>query len=141
MRIDEERFGEVTVLTVHGDFDARTAPLAHEKLDDLLMHFRARLVIDVSGLDIVTSTAISFLVDAAKRTRNMRGDTFLAQPPRLLVTSLRSLEIGDYFEIFNSNEEAVARYAEIAAQEKQHTEAETKKAETGKGPWWRFGRK
>ena len=94
MRIEEESFGDVTVLTVAGDFDARTSPRAHEKIDGLLEHFNVRLVFNLSGVEIVTSTAISFLIDAAKRTRKLGCDAVLSQPTRLLQTSLRSLEIG-----------------------------------------------
>ena len=118
MRIDEQQVGNVTVLTVHGEFDARTAPEAHGKLDELFETLRVRIVINLQGVEIVTSTAISFLIDAAKRTRKHDGDAVLSQPTRLLSKTLATVGIGTYFEMFDSDEEAVAyfRGREVAAE-------------------------
>ena len=42
---------------------------------------------DLSGMEIVTSTGVSFLIDAAKRTRGLGGDVVLSNPTRLLKAS------------------------------------------------------
>ena len=107
MRVDEEQAGDVSILTIVGDLDARTLPDANEKLDSLLEVLRIRLVLDLSGMEVVTSTGVSFLIDAAKRTRELGGDVVLSNPPRLLKGTLKSLKIDDYFEVFPTHEEAV----------------------------------
>lgn len=107
MRVDEEQSGDVSILTIVGDLDARTLPDANEKLDSLLEVLRIRLVFDLSGMEIVTSTGVSFLIDAAKRTRELGGDVVLSNPTRLLQGTLKSLKIDDYFEVFPTHEEAV----------------------------------
>ena len=107
MRIDEEQAGDVSILTVVGELDARTLPDAHEKLASLLKVLRTRLVFDLSGMEIVTSTGVSFLIDAAKRTRELGGDAVLSNPTRLLQGTLKSLKIGDYFRVFPTRKEAV----------------------------------
>jgi len=139
MEIREERIGEVSVLTVVGEFDARTAPQAHAKLDGLMEHLRTRLVFNVSGLEIVTSTAISFLLDAAQRTRKFGGDAVLSEAPNLLMKSLRSLDVGDYFQTFDSDDEALAHFKRLA----EEAESSARAADSGEEkqrPWWRLGR-
>jgi anti-sigma B factor antagonist len=110
VRVDEEQAGDVSILTIVGDLDARTLPDANEKLDSLLKILRIRLVFDLSGMEIVTSTGVSFLIDAAKRTRELGGDVVLSNPTRLLQGTLKSLKIDDYFEVFPTREEAVRYY-------------------------------
>ena len=61
-------------------------------------------------MEIVTSTGVSFLIDAAKRTRELGGDVVLSNPTRLLQGTLKSLKIDDYFEVFPTREEAVRYY-------------------------------
>ncbi len=107
MRIDEEQVGDVSIVTVSGDLDARTLPDANEKLDSLLKVLRVRLVFDLSGMEIVTSTGVSFLIDAARRTRELGGDVVLSNPTRLLQGTLKSLKIADYFKVFPNSKEAV----------------------------------
>ncbi|MHC4956546.1 MAG: STAS domain-containing protein [Planctomycetota bacterium] len=140
MKIGEQRFDDVTVVAIAGDFDARTAPHAHEKLDSLLEQFDSRLVFNLSGLDIVTSTAISFLIDAAKRARKMGGDAVLSQPTRLLQTSLNSLDIGDYFQSFESDADAVAHFRALKSRAEKEAAEEATRHPDEKRPWWRLGR-
>ena len=126
------------MLAISGEFDARTAPEAHAKLDGILEHLRKQIVINVSGMEIVTSTAISFLIDAAKRTRKLGGDAVLSQPPRLLLSSLKSLGAGEHFATFDSDDAALEHFRHVAKRAESQQEADT--ADEGQRPWWRFGR-
>jgi len=119
MRVDEEQAGDVSILTIVGDLDARTLPDANEKLDSLLKVLRIRLVFDLSGMEIVTSTGVSFLIDAAKRTRALGGDAVLSNPTRLLQRTLQSLKIGDFFEVFPSRQEAVSYFRDRELEDTQ----------------------
>lgn len=107
MRIGEEREGDISILTISGELNARTLPDAHEKLAELLKVLRVRLVFDLSGMEVVTSTGISFLIDAAKRCRELGGDAILSHPTRLLQATLKSLKINDFFQVFPTRNEAV----------------------------------
>ena len=107
MRIDEEQAGDISILTVVGELDASTLPDAHEKLASLLKVLRVRIVFDLSGMEIVTSTGVSFLIDAAKRTRELGGDVVLSNPSRLLQRTLKSLKFDEFFRVFPTRKEAV----------------------------------
>jgi len=110
MRIDQQKAGDVTILTISGDFDAHTAPQANECLDELIKGLHSKLVFNLGGVDIVTSTAIGFLVDAAKRTRRLGGDVVLIEPQPLFRKTLDMLKIGDYFQAFASHAEAATYF-------------------------------
>ncbi|MHC5051820.1 MAG: STAS domain-containing protein [Planctomycetota bacterium] len=138
MRIDEEQTGDISVLTIVGELDARTLPDAHEKLAELLKVLRVRLVFDLSGMEIVTSTGITFLIDAAKRTRELGGDAVLSNPTRLLQGTLKSLKIADYFKIFPNNKEAVWYFRDRELEDTQVPDPPAPRP-----GWWSrlFGRK
>jgi len=110
MRIDEERVEDVTIVTLHGDLDARTVPDARERLDELIKALRIRVVFNLSEMEVVTSTAIAFLVDAAKRLRRLGGDAVLSEAPRLLQRTLTALRIQDFFFLFASDDRAVHHF-------------------------------
>ena len=107
MHIDEQRDGDVSILTIVGEIDARTLPDAQAKLEELFKTMRSKFVFNFASTELVTSTGISFLIDAAKRARALGGDAVLCNPPRLLVQSLKMLRIGDHFETFPDDERAV----------------------------------
>ncbi|MHC4135398.1 MAG: STAS domain-containing protein [Planctomycetota bacterium] len=121
--MDEEQVGDISILTVVGELDARTLPDAHEKLASLLKVLRVHLVFDLSGMEIVTSTGVSFLIDAAKRTRELGGDAVLSHPTRLLQGTLKSLKIADYFKVFPTSKEAVWYFRDRELDDTQVPEA------------------
>lgn len=108
MEIREEQDGDVTVLTVRGELDARTMPTAMAKRDALFESLRVKLVVNLETTEIVTSSGVGFLIETAKRTRKYGGDTVLSDPPPLLLRTLESLKIGDFFQTFPNDREAVA---------------------------------
>ncbi len=108
MQIDERLVDDVAILAISGDLDAQNISDANERLDAHLKTLRCRLVFNLSGLDIVTSTAIGFLVDAARRTRKLGGDTVVSEPTRLFQKTMDMLHAGEVFKTFPSDNEAVA---------------------------------
>ncbi len=110
MRVDEERVGDVTILTLRGDLDARTVPDVRERLDELIKVLRLRVVFNLSEMEVITSTSVSFFVDSAKRLRRLGGDALLSHPPRLLERTLNALRIADFFRLFPDDDAAVRHF-------------------------------
>ena len=114
MKIEETRVDDVTtVLAITGEFNAHTLPTAQETLDGLIKQLRLRVVVNLGAIEVVTSTAISFLIDAAKRTRKLGGDTVLSEPTKLLLSTVEALEIGDFFQTFTTDDDAIAHFRAI----------------------------
>jgi anti-anti-sigma factor len=108
MRIEEDRVGGVTILSVAGTIDASTLPAASAKLDALFGESRTCIVFNLSGLEVVTSTVIGFLVDATRRAQALGGDLVVSTPSRLFRSSVDMLGAGDEFTLAPNNEEALA---------------------------------
>ena len=74
-----EHEGE-TVVRAAGELDVNTAPELREQLTRLIGEDPRRIVVDLSEVSFVDSTALSVLVSALKRLRQADGDLELAAP-------------------------------------------------------------
>lgn len=114
LEITEASYGNVTVLTLGGRLDSPTAPKLEKRILDLLGKGVAFLVVEMGGLDLLTSAGIRVLLFAAKR---------LAGPDRgLVLCNLRPnvrtiLDVAGLLAIFDvqaSQPDAVASLAQRA---------------------------
>lgn len=69
------------VVTPHGELDAFTAPRLGEQLDDLIQHDRAtRVVVDLTDVTFLDSTALGTLVGAVRQAREQGGTLRIVTP-------------------------------------------------------------
>lgn len=66
--------GDETHIMVRGMLDVNTAPGLAEMVDDLINERRARVVVDLSGLDIIDSSGVAVLVKLYKGVRSNGGN-------------------------------------------------------------------
>ncbi len=76
--LTERELGPVTVMVVAGSVDAITAPRLGEALASALAAGRSRLVVDLVGVDYVSSAALRALLAGVKGSRSAGGDLRLA---------------------------------------------------------------
>jgi anti-sigma B factor antagonist len=69
-----------TVVTAAGELDINTAPELREQLARLVNEGARQIVVDLTKVSFVDSTALSVLVSALKRLRQAGGDLELASP-------------------------------------------------------------
>lgn len=101
----------VTVLQPVGRFDTLTAPLVQEELAAATQESPARVIVDLSRVDFVDSTALATLVGGMKRARQGGGDLRLCapQPPVRMIFELTRLDKA--FEIFPQAQDALAAFS------------------------------
>ena len=75
-----QRDGETVVVSAAGELDVNTAPELREQLARLAADDVRRVVVDLTDVSFVDSTALSVLVSALKRLRQADGDLELASP-------------------------------------------------------------
>jgi anti-anti-sigma factor len=67
MELKEEQVGGVTVLQVKGRLDSTTSPVLGERLTAILGAAKARVLVDFSQLEYISSAGFRVLLLAAKR--------------------------------------------------------------------------
>ena len=67
MDVREEQIGGVTVVQVKGRLDSTTSPMLGERLSAMLGAAKARVLVDFSQLEYISSAGFRVLLQAAKR--------------------------------------------------------------------------
>jgi anti-sigma B factor antagonist len=101
-----DRVDEGVVVRLAGELDLYNAPEIRETLLDEAARGPDRLVVDLSAVEFVDSTALGVLIEARSKLANRRG--FLIAAPR--IETRRVLEISGldkHFAIHDTVEEAL----------------------------------
>jgi anti-sigma B factor antagonist len=101
-----ERKGDAYVVKLGGELDLYNAPQIREALSDASAEHPARIVVDLSEVEFVDSTALGVLIEARTRFDNQRA--FLLAAPAL--ETRRALEISgldQHFAVHDSVSEAL----------------------------------
>ena len=69
-----------TVVAARGELDVNTAPELRERLSGLIGAGAKTVLVELSGVTFIDSTALSVLVSALKRLRQADGDLELSSP-------------------------------------------------------------
>lgn len=101
-----ERQGDACVVRLAGELDLYNAPQVRQALSDAASDSPARVVVDLSEVEFIDSTALGVLIEARTRLDNRRA--FLLAAPGL--ETRRALEISGldrHFTVHQSVSEAL----------------------------------
>ncbi len=73
MQIGEERAGGVVVVAVTGRIDSTTSAALDEHLTGVAARGDGRVVVDMTGVDYISSAGLRVMLTLAKRTRQHQG--------------------------------------------------------------------
>jgi len=111
MEIQEGRSGDVLVVTPRGRVDSTTSGDLEQRLLDLLGSGQRRLVLDLAGIEYISSAGLRVLLVVAKRLKTAQGDLVLCS----LTPAVRQVfELAGFLSIFqleDSREAALDRLA------------------------------
>jgi len=72
-QFDVQRNNAATTLTVRGSLDINSAPQLAEEIDKIVATKPSRVLVDLSGLDLIDSSGVAALVKLYKGIRNVGG--------------------------------------------------------------------
>jgi anti-sigma B factor antagonist len=106
MKIEQNIFNGITVLSLDGRLDAQAAPKAKNAFEESC-GMNSRIVIDMTHVDFMDSSGLGALVSSARNLRLNGGDMKLVGPGqkvRLVFEMTRTLNL---FDIYDSSDAAV----------------------------------
>jgi anti-anti-sigma factor len=108
MDVKEEQVGGVTVLQVKGRLDSATSPMLGERLTAVLEAAKARVLVDFSQLEYISSAGFRILLQAAKRAEQNTAKLVLCG----VSGKVRQLfDLGGFLDLFSitaTREEGIA---------------------------------
>jgi anti-sigma B factor antagonist len=98
--------GGVMGVTVEGRLDAATVPVFEQALQRLLAEGYARLVVDMSAANYISSSGLRVLLTARRQTRSRGGDVFLCSLHPRVRDIFEMVGFASVFGIYSSRDEA-----------------------------------
>lgn len=97
----------VRLVELHGEFDLGNAPLVRRALAAAADDGCPRVVVDLSDVPMLDSTALSVLVVAHKRLRRSGRELVVVLPDDGMTTKFQIAGLDRFFSITTSREEAL----------------------------------
>lgn len=109
-KIKETQRNNVTILELSGGLDAHTAPQLDTKLKDALAAGKAKLVIVMSGLDMISSAGWSIFIETALQCKQKGGDIRLAEMKNDAAKIFRIMRLNSIMQSFEKTAEAAGSF-------------------------------
>jgi anti-anti-sigma factor len=107
MKVERKQWGDVTLLTFVGEFDAFNLPTFSSKIDNLIEAGNSQLAFNLRLMTFINSSALGYLVKTKKAVEAQGGDLVLVQPSKFVRKALTVLGLHEFFHIFETDEEGV----------------------------------
>jgi anti-sigma B factor antagonist len=111
IKISTKEYKRVDLVAVSGRVDSSTAPQLENALQKIIASGRYRIVVDLTGVDFISSAGIRVLLSALKQTRRFnRGDVRLAGLGTKVKKAFDLAGLLSLFQVFESSVDAVGSF-------------------------------
>ena len=107
MNIQTRQEGKTTVVSASGRIDAMTAPAFETSLTDLIQEGRLYLVLDLGGVEYISSAGLRVILASAKSLKSKDGMLLLANAQGPVQEVFDISGFGSVFNIYDSVEAAL----------------------------------
>lgn len=115
LQINSRTSESVTIFEMNGRFDTYTADKLRQMLEQALSQPPAQIVVDLTGVGFVDSTALAALVQGMKRSRQQAGDLRLCGLGQSVRIIFELTRLDQAFEIYDKPREAIASFKQTQA--------------------------
>jgi len=106
IKIVSEMNGGIAVMHVQGFIDTTTSPELEKSLQSLLKEKQNKIIIDLDGVDYISSAGWGIFISEIKDIREHGGDLKLARMSSDVSEVFELLEFGNILQAYQSVEEA-----------------------------------
>lgn len=110
LQITTKPLKRVELITVKGRVDSSTAPEFERALQTALENGRHQIVLDLEGVDYMSSAGLRAMVSALKAARKGNGDLRLSNPSNRVSEVLQLAGLTSIFEVYPSQVDAVGSF-------------------------------
>lgn len=110
LSIETDTRQSVSLMKVKGRVDSETAPELDDALAKLLQDNRNKIVLDLEGVDYMSSAGLRAMVKAYQTAKKSGGDVRLASVSTPVEIILRTVGMMQMLQMYPSNQEAMASF-------------------------------
>lgn len=110
METDIKQENDITTISVKGSVDALTAAELTKTISKQIVDSHVNLVIDLTGLDFMSSAGLRALLGAVKESRSQGGDLRIVSTNPGIDKVLKMSGFHNIAKVFTSQSDAVASF-------------------------------
>jgi anti-sigma B factor antagonist len=110
MKTEVRHEKDITIVAANGDVDALTAPDLARAIVDQIAEGHVYLVIDLTGVEFMSSSGLLILFDAVKETRSHGGDLRVITTDSEIDNVLKISGFHSVARVFTSEADALAGF-------------------------------
>ncbi len=110
MNIETRFSGDIAILDLSGRFDKHTAPTVAASLEKVTSRNPANVVVNLTGIGFVDSTALATLVQGLKRCQRSHGELHLCGLQRQVHMIFELTRLDKAFNIFVDEDHAIQAF-------------------------------
>ncbi len=110
MQIETRQEGNCTIIAISGSVDAMTAAELTKAIDGQIANEHINIVVDLTGLDFMSSAGLRALLGAVKATRSQGGDMRIVSTHAGIDKVLKMSGFHNIAKVFTSQTDASASF-------------------------------
>ena len=110
LSLDTDNTREISVMKVKGRVDSETAPELDDALTKLLQGNRNKIVLNLQGVDYMSSAGLRAVVKAYQAAKKSGGDVRLAAVSSPVEVVLRTVGMMQMLQMYPTDQEAMASF-------------------------------
>jgi len=110
MKITQEAYDKVMVLTISGRLDTLNFPLLDNAITDLLSKDQKYIILDCMEMDYVSSSGLRVLLKALKQVKENKGRFVICSLQAEIVKIFKISGFNNLFEIYPGKTEALSAF-------------------------------
>ena len=114
LQIHTKSIGTVTIFEMNGRFDTNTANTLRNLMEPATNQPPAQILVDLSGVNFVDSTALAVLVQGMKHSRQQGGDVRLSGLGQQVRIIFELTRLDQAFQIYPNAKDAIAAYQQAS---------------------------
>lgn len=108
--VEREDQGKVTILKIDGELDFENTVWLRGELHDLLKQDRNQIILDLSGVEIISSYTVGVFVAFSRDLRDRGGDLKFLKLQRRVKQTFEATRINQILEVYEDPAEAIKAF-------------------------------
>ena len=110
MSLNIEDKGKAKVVKLEGKLDVNLSVSIESELDALIESGSINLILEISKVEYLSSSGIRVFINMMRKVKDKNGRLVLASVPDVIKKILKTVDLEDLFEVFDSVDDALATF-------------------------------
>jgi anti-anti-sigma factor len=110
MEISEKKVNGICILFLSGRFDAHSAPDIENRINSLMSETNRSFILNLEGVDFISSGGIRVLVSLTKKLRGLDGDLILTCVHPSVEDVIDMVDLRDFLTLTETESEAIDKF-------------------------------